>query len=91
MAYRFDFSSGRTAVRRVEAASVQSLAHTLPAWQRIKAALKSGPLTIPELAEEIGAREETTRRTVSRYDRLFTLIEGSNGPKRVALLKRRAS
>lgn len=91
MAYRFEFEPGLVRIQRTDPASVESLASALPVWQRIKAAITSGPLSIAEIAEETSIKEDTVRKTVSRKGGMFTVIEGSNGLKKVALLERRAS
>lgn len=91
-AYRFDFDPGSVRIARADPASVESLADSLPTWQRLKAAVSSGPLSFAELAEETGIREGTIRKTVTRKDGMFKVIEGSTGVQKVALLEtRRAS
>lgn len=88
-AYRFEFGSGSVRVVPADPTSIDSFAASLPAWQRIKAAVSSGPLSFAELAEETGIREGTIRMTVKRKDRLFKVIEGSAGGQKVALLETR--
>ncbi|MSQ48617.1 MAG: sigma-70 family RNA polymerase sigma factor [Deltaproteobacteria bacterium] len=55
--------------------------------------MSSGPLSFAEIAEETGIKEGTIRQTVNRKKNgMFTVIEGSNGLQKVALLEtRRAS
>ena len=92
MAYRFEFEPGMVRINRTDPTSVDSIASSLPVWQRIKAAVTSGPLSFAELVEETGLKEDTIRKTVTRKQGgMFTVIEGSNGLKKVALVERRAS
>ena len=93
LAYRFVFGPGSVRIARADPASVASIASALPVWQRIKAAVSSGPLSFAEIAEETGIKEGTIRQTVNRKKNgMFTVIEGSNGLQKVALLEtRRAS
>ena len=59
-------------------------------WTKIEAVLDA---SFAEIAEETGIKEGTIRQTVNRKKNgMFTVIEGSNGLQKVALLEtRRAS
>jgi len=52
-------------------AAHDELAAKLPIWQRMAAVLQRGAMTIPALADELGAKEATIRAEVSRRDKLF--------------------
>jgi hypothetical protein len=91
VAFQFIFEPDRTTVRRVEPSTVQSLASEVPVWQRIKHAVRSGPLTIAELAAEIDAKPDTVEKAIRRKAQVFSLVKGANGVQRVALIERRVS
>lgn len=91
IAYRFTFNERSVLVRRTDPATVDSIASALPQWQRIKAAITSGPMTIAEIAAETGIKEDSIRKSVTRSTRTFKVFEGANGLQRVALLETRAS
>ena len=89
LAYRFEFGPGSVRIARTDPAQVESIAGALPVWQRIKATVASRPRSISELSEETGIKEDTIRRTVTRKGGMFTVIEGANGLRRVALVEAR--
>lgn len=93
LAFRFNFADQRTTVTACDPTSVDSddAMKSLPAWMRIKAVVSRRPLTVTEIAEETGIKEGTIRQNVTRKTELFTLIPGSGGAQKVALLERRAS
>ena len=64
---------------------------SLPMWQRMKDALRSGPPTLASLAEELGAKVDTVEKTVKRKSEMFTRVSGEDGIRRIALVERRAS
>jgi hypothetical protein len=93
IAFEVTFDQGCTRIDRVNVSTVDELATSLPLWQRMKDALKSGPLTLAALAEDLDANVDTLDRTVRRKSALFTKV--TNFPDhvtRVALVEnRRAS
>lgn len=82
------------AVRPVDLATVDGLAERLPMATRIAAALRTGPLTIAHLADELGAKPDTVEKALKRgQGTTFTRIEGT-APGSVfhwALLDRRSA
>lgn len=76
------FDRERTYVRRVDPAEVADLAPKLAVWQRVRSALRSGPLTMAELSAEVDATEDAVRKAVGRKSTMFTRVEGG----RVALV-----
>jgi hypothetical protein len=89
--FHFDFTDPeRAVVTRIEVADVEELAAGLPLWQRMKAALTHGPLTLKQLAEELGgANVESLDRTVRAKRGLFTRVLSAEGISRIALVERR--
>jgi len=89
LAYTFTFSPDRIAVDKVDAASVDELVDSLPMWQRMKDALRSGPKTLAALAEELETKVDTVKKTVQRKGGLFTRVPSADGTPRIALVERR--
>jgi hypothetical protein len=82
----------RVRVRQIDVSDVAELATALPLWQRMRQALKAGPLTLAELSKELGAKTDTIDKAVRRRDQTFTrLTRTSDGMHRIALVERRAS
>jgi hypothetical protein len=52
----FTFTSERISVRPVDLATVEGLAERLLLWQRMAHLLKTGPMTIAQMADELDAR-----------------------------------
>jgi IS30 family transposase len=52
--------------------------------------LKSGPRTVAELAEALGAKPETIERAVRRGKDSFARFPSADGIPRIALVERRA-
>ena len=74
--FELSFDADRTRVRRVDLADVPDLAAGLSIRQRMVAALRRGAMTRDELADEIGAKPESIKRTINRYSRQFRVLEG---------------
>ena len=73
-----ELSSGaeRTDVRRVDLADVSDLAAKVSAWQRIKSALRHGPMTLDALAGEVEGKRATVARTIRRSKQFTKLDDG---------------
>ncbi len=65
---RLTFGPDTTAVERFNVAENTELAGDLPIWQRIKALVATRPMTVDELAEELGERPASVGRAVRRMD-----------------------
>lgn len=91
LAYRFEFEPNMVRIAKTDPALVDTVASSLPQWQRIKAAVSKHPLTFAEIADETGLKEGSIRKSVERANRTFKVIEGANGLKKVALLELRAA
>ena len=89
--FGFDFSDTATTINRCDLADVDELAARMPLWQRMRDALRAGPLPIAELAERLDAKAEAVRKAAQRGTRTFTKVLGADGVARLGLLERRAS
>jgi hypothetical protein len=90
--FEVNFDRNRTTFTKVDVRDVGELAASLPLWQRVRDALRSGtPKTIGELAELLDAKVDTVEKTVKRKTELFTRVKSDDGIQRFALLERRAS
>ena len=74
--FELAFGEQTTCVRRVDLQDVPDLAAGLTVRQRMAAALRRGAMTREALAEEIGAKPDTIKRTVNRYTRQFQVLDG---------------
>jgi hypothetical protein len=88
--FRITFDDERTAFDSRDVADVEELAQSLPLWQRMRAALKLGARTVPELARELEAKEDTISKAVRRHDKVFTRVVGPGGACKIGLVSRRA-
>lgn len=89
LAYSFTFTPDRITVARLDAGSVDELVDSLPMWQRMKEALRSGPKTMIAIAEELDKPVDTVKKTVQRKSGLFTRVLSADGIQRIALVERR--
>ncbi len=51
----------------------------------MKHLLRAGAMTPAAVADELDVKEETVKRTMRRYKRLFTLVKGNDGDSRLGL------
>jgi hypothetical protein len=86
--FEISFTGSSTTFKRVNVADVSELAEALPLWQRMQHRLRSGPMTLARLADELDANVDTLDRTVRRKSGVFTRVPGSDGISRIALLAR---
>lgn len=87
------FEQGQTRIVRCDLGEeAPELAASLPLWQRMRDVLKRGPQTIPDLAEELGAKVDAVKKAAQRNTGLFQKLDGGMGvPARLALVERRFS
>lgn len=86
------FESERVYFRRVDVATIDEVAESLPLWQRIRALVKVGPQTLATIASELNHDNvESIDRIVRKHKALFTKVTGHDGITRIALVERRAS
>ncbi len=89
---QFAFQAGRIAISQADLADSEDFAAAIPTWQRMKSALRGGPLTLAALADEIDAKQDTLKKTIDRSKgRLFTRVSGADGVTRIALVERRSA
>jgi hypothetical protein len=84
--FRIIFTEDRTYFTKENPADSPDLAAKMTIRQRMIYLLRSGAMTVSQIAEEIDAEPETISRTVRRYKGMFTVLEGG----KVALLQRLA-
>jgi hypothetical protein len=86
LGFRFEFDGDRTRIVRSDVRDVPELAGQVPLKDRMTHALEAGTLTYAELADVLEVDGETVARVAIRYkDRLFTVLPGVDGKKRVGL------
>ena len=85
------FDAERTWFRRIDVGDVDDLAASLPIWQRMRHALKSGPMTIAALAEQLQVKVDSVDKSARRLQgKAFTRVAGDDGVYRIALIERGA-
>lgn len=82
----------RVTIEPTDLAEHHDFAAKLPTWQRMVAALKAGPLTLPELATAVEAKLDTVIKVVKRSEgRTFSRVDGADGKARIYLVERRTA
>lgn len=82
------FDNGRIEIYRKDAALIEDVRGKIPTWQRMIAALKTGPMTQAALASELDVSGDAIKKAVQRGRNTFTRIEGNDGITRIALMER---
>ena len=85
---RWHFRDDQTWVERIQVTSEPSLASQLSTPKRIFLLLKAGPLTIHEIADEVGAEADTVRKALQRGESFVKLPGGGGEPDRWGLAAR---
>jgi hypothetical protein len=85
--FKITFTDDKTTFSRANPADTPDLAVSMSVRQRMEHLLRSGAMDLEAVAKEIDAKVETVERTVRRFKKLFTVIEGG----KVALLERHVS
>jgi hypothetical protein len=80
-ALRFRFGGERTQVQQVDATDVESLAMALSIKDRIKHLLKTGPKTVPQIADDLEQKPESVKRIINRH------LAGNRGAKVILFAK----
>jgi hypothetical protein len=83
VALRVSFEDQRTVYTPVAISQVSQLTESLSIKERMLLILRNGPMGMQELAEALGAKADTVRRTAQREKGSFTILENGN----VALLQ----
>ncbi len=88
--YRISFGDDRTSFARSDVADLgNDLAARLPLAQRIAAVVRSGAMTIVDIAQELEADPETVGRVARRYEgKRFARVAGPDGIYRIGLAAR---
>lgn len=89
--FRLDPHAGTLVVTQTDvpllAEREPDVASAPPLWQQIKASVRTGPMTLLELAEELSpAKLDSIDRIVRRHSTLFAKVDGTDGVARVSLV-----
>ena len=82
------FATGRTTVEPCDLNGVPELAEGLPVWQRIQDALQNGPLTLADVADQLGVKVPVIELAAKHRPTFFAKILGTDGIARLALAER---
>jgi AAA domain-containing protein len=77
---RFAFAPAQILLTSLDIAQEPDLVARAPLWQRLRAALVHGPKTIPVLALELGAKDDTIDKTLRRHRAVFVRLPGDKPP-----------
>jgi hypothetical protein len=86
----FEFTATGTAITPADLVDDEQLASKLPVGARMMHLLKTGPLTIAEIADALSAKEGTVTKAVNR-GRAFVRVPSTDGIARIALKERRTA
>jgi hypothetical protein len=75
LCYDVQFTEDRVAFRRVDIETSNTLATSVPNWQRIKALLGRGPKTIAEIASTLDIKADSAEKALKRGTATFTRID----------------
>lgn len=89
LGFRVDFTGQHTTIRPTDPADLEKVAFELPLWQRLRSALRGGPRTIVELANDLEAKADTVEKALKRGEgKTFTRHDGADGVARWSTLER---
>ena len=93
LGFRFTFADDATIIERTDVAGVPDLARKLPIADRIAPLVRSGALTLHEIADELGENVEAVRLACKRAAKRGYLqpVSGSDGIERWGLASRIAA
>lgn len=90
--YSVSFADGRIDFEPAKVGDMPDLSSRLPVWQRMVDVLRTGAMTIAEIAAEIDAPVDTVKKTASRGDgKTFVRTPGPDGIYRIGLAARDAA
>jgi hypothetical protein len=75
LGYQISFVGDTTAISHIDIRENSELAATLPLFHRIIGLLKQGAMTTVALADELGAKEDTVRKLVTRKRDFFVAVQ----------------
>lgn len=92
IAFDVSFADGRIRFCRRDAGEVEAVAGQMPLLYRLHQALRHGPRTVADVADEVDAKVDTVSKTFRRYaegrGKLFVRVVGPDGVTRWANLAR---
>lgn len=80
LSLRFTFAEGTITPATADLAAVPELRERTPLAQQLAAALANGTKTIPALAIELDAKEDTIDKTLRRHHGRFVQLPGDKPP-----------
>ncbi len=83
--FEITFEDDRTWFTRADPADTPDLAEKMNTKDRMRHLLRRGPMAIPLIADELDTTQDNIRRTVSRHNRMFTVLSGGKDGTQVAL------
>jgi hypothetical protein len=89
--FEIEFSNDRTTFRRIDLANVPDLAVRMSIMQRVNSLLRSGPKTRAEIAEHIGGKPDSIKKSIDRglNKGFLVLLPGNDGGEpRIGLASR---
>jgi hypothetical protein len=90
--FTFDFDGRRTQVTPQAVEAVADLAAGLPLWHRMQTLLRTqGAMSVPSLAEELGAKPNTVIQITRRRRGVFERFQGPDKVTRVRLVTPRVT
>jgi hypothetical protein len=84
-----DFAGDRIAFGEANLATTDGMEGKLSAKQRIRHLVRTGPLTVAAIADELELKEDTVIKALKRNDKTFVIVPGEGGPSRYGLAERR--
>ena len=87
--FSIEFGHECTWFRKADVAGTPELATRLTVTQRMQHLLRSGALTVTQIAEELDVEVNTVTQTVNRYvkkGRVFIVLDGQNTSRKIGLL-----
>jgi hypothetical protein len=88
--YSVTFGPERTTFTRTDLADTPDLAERLPTWQRMAHLLRSGSMTMAQVAGELDVTVDLVAKTTKRHEgKVFVRVPGADGVYRIGLLDTR--
>lgn len=92
LGFTVEFGEDQVTIQSTDLAQHEDFSSKLPLWQRMRAALEHGPLTLTALAKELDAKPDSLKkivdRSLKRPDPMFIRVPGSDGI-RISLVARK--
>jgi hypothetical protein len=85
LGYCFDFNRRPIGITAIDVRNVPELASQAPLKDRMNGALRGGPRTYRELAEELATDPNVIKTVANRYKRVFTKLPNSDGRREVRI------